>query len=485
MYRFIDADGNEAAMELPEDFIDAVHAGRISDDVLLLDPAVSRWRRAHEVDIYRVAKAALRVSERVKPGQASASPVPTQQCRQCSQPNEEVATICTRCRATLQHVDNDLWLYIAGERQQGPVPGTVLRSMLAARKIPEDTRIKGPGMIFWVAADTHPLFAELFTEPFDATTPKPVAGVNTHSDTARFDSDTQSARRRQHAADDDNEFQMTPRRLEARREPPSLPGAGAQHPSQGTESSLMHEGPAELRNKGQVGNEAPRPAPRPVEAATTEGGRSPAPSTSHGRKTVVGLYMMAGVSAIAALSSFGEYAFLQDVMAGAPFSDDRAATIDARQRLMAFLWIIGSLVVAVLFIRWLRNAHDQAVTMDPENVRYSKPWTIWGWIVPVVLLWIPFRIVKDTWRVLVGSDTDSAPGFMVWWWGLFLTMNALAYMSFQLVSREEPDLLLAGSATGMLSYLAAIPAALLAVRVVKEIDQALSVMGTPLSDDKA
>ena len=259
--------------------------------------------------------------------------------------------------------------------------------------------------------------------------------------------------------------------------PPPLPNA---HDRQ-EEMSRIEEEPKGMRGKGQLEQEPPRLAEDSLDPTFEKEEETPTPLTGLGRKTVFGLYVMAGLSGIAAISSFGEFAFIQDVMAGGAFSDERAEAIDDRQGLIASLWFIGFLIVGILFIRWLRTAHDRAVAVDPKSVRYSKPWTIWGWIVPVVFLWIPFRIVKDSWRVLLRSERESAPGFMVGWWGLFLTMNALGYLSFQLISRDGLDLLLVGSATGMLSDVVAVPAALLAVKIVKEIERGvLSMAPAPL-----
>ena len=138
----------------------------------------------------------------------------------------------------------------------------------------------------------------------------------------------------------------------SRHDPPPLPKA-RDRPEE--LKSWMEEGPKDVHRSGPSEQELSRLAPDPADLTPQTEGQSPSLSTGLGRKTVFGLYAMAGLSAIAALSSYGEYYFIQEVMAGGPFSEERAEAIDDRQQLMGSLWFIGFLIVGIIFIRWSQS----------------------------------------------------------------------------------------------------------------------------------
>jgi hypothetical protein len=55
------------------------------------------------------------------------------------------------------------------------------------------------------------------------------------------------------------------------------------------------------------------------------------------------------------------------------------------------------------FLGWLFQARRKAVVIGGAAQRWSSPWVVLGWVIPVASLWIPRRIVIDVWRA-------SAPG---------------------------------------------------------------------------
>lgn len=201
--------------------------------------------------------------------------------------------------------------------------------------------------------------------------------------------------------------------------------------------------------------------------ATDPGRRT---STGIGTATVSGLWVMAVVSLISAIASYDELSFIDRVLAGGSFSQVEADAIDNRVALLALVWLVGFVVVAILFISWLRKAYGEARRLDADSIRYGKAWTVWSWVVPIAFLYIPFRIVRDVWTALRTVGAPSASEFIMQWWLLFLATNALAYVGFSLVSSDDPSLLRTGSLMGLASDAAGVIAALLAVRLVRTID---------------
>jgi fumarate reductase subunit D len=71
---------------------------------------------------------------------------------------------------------------------------------------------------------------------------------------------------------------------------------------------------------------------------------------------------------------------------------------------------IVMLVAGIVFVVWLHRARINA-EYSSFRQRRARAWTFWGWIVPIVSLWIPFQVLGDIWRpgLPAGSWEDTAP----------------------------------------------------------------------------
>jgi hypothetical protein len=76
-------------------------------------------------------------------------------------------------------------------------------------------------------------------------------------------------------------------------------------------------------------------------------------------------------------------------------------------------WVTGSM--------WLYQARKNAQGFNPHApfVR-AAGWAWGGWVCPVVSLWFPFQVVRDTHKAVSPASTSPLIG---WWWALFLIMT--------------------------------------------------------------
>jgi hypothetical protein len=89
--------------------------------------------------------------------------------------------------------------------------------------------------------------------------------------------------------------------------------------------------------------------------------------------------------------------------------------------------IAGALaaITGILFVAWLWRAHAQA----PGPLRHGKGWTVCSWLVPVVNLWIPARLVYDIWVSSGRYQTLQRHGVRLVvfsWWACLLSSIGLA-----------------------------------------------------------
>jgi hypothetical protein len=73
-------------------------------------------------------------------------------------------------------------------------------------------------------------------------------------------------------------------------------------------------------------------------------------------------------------------------------------------------------VTAIVFLVWFRRARLDAEDSGWRQ-RRSRNATLWGWIVPIWNLWIPFQLMGDIWRASLPEpereQTAWLPG--LWW----------------------------------------------------------------------
>jgi hypothetical protein len=77
---------------------------------------------------------------------------------------------------------------------------------------------------------------------------------------------------------------------------------------------------------------------------------------------------------------------------------------------------LGFLVTVVVFVVWFRRARINADGSDWRQ-RRAAGWTIWGWIVPIASLFVPFQLMGDIWRAGLADDERHRVAVLpaAWW----------------------------------------------------------------------
>jgi hypothetical protein len=136
------------------------------------------------------------------------------------------------------------------------------------------------------------------------------------------------------------------------------------------------------------------------------------------------------------------------------------------------------IATVVLFLMWLYRAHENlsAFGVEKRHLQYSSGWAVGSFFVPFVNLVVPYRAIKELWRKSVPNSSSmffselSPPGFFPLWWGFWIISNFIDQLYFRLTWRESVSTDVT-STIGVLSGVLGLIAALLAVKVVKEIDR--------------
>jgi heme/copper-type cytochrome/quinol oxidase subunit 2 len=89
--------------------------------------------------------------------------------------------------------------------------------------------------------------------------------------------------------------------------------------------------------------------------------------------------------------------------------------------------IFVNLVVLILLIIWAWRATKNLQAWDAP-LKWRPGWAIAGWFIPIGMLWIPYQVVRDAWRLAPMSEKGPANqqngtwlfGFLTWWGSIVL-----------------------------------------------------------------
>jgi hypothetical protein len=118
------------------------------------------------------------------------------------------------------------------------------------------------------------------------------------------------------------------------------------------------------------------------------------------------------VAALAAVAAAGLSLMInRDLGGGLPWPKQAGGTIDwpdlqAWSGILAACQLALLALASVLLIGWTRRAYRNLPALDVSGLLLHRRWAVLGWLIPVVNLFVPKRILDDTWRA---SDPEARP----------------------------------------------------------------------------
>jgi hypothetical protein len=223
-----------------------------------------------------------------------------------------------------------------------------------------------------------------------------------------------------------------------------------------------------------------------VARAELEGGQDFRDLSGLASKLSILLLIGVGLSILGIASSLMQLKLLSH----APYSMAEANANDMRERLIRIAHLLVSLVVLVMFLRWIYLAQRNLPALGARHMRFRPGWAVGSFFVPIVNLWVPFQAMRDLAKASRSPqhwELEDTPAPIIVWWVLWIVSEILrnATLRSQLHARTVPEITTLTDielATGVLS----IPLALLARDIVRRVsrDQADRYGGqAPLAAD--
>jgi heme/copper-type cytochrome/quinol oxidase subunit 2 len=152
------------------------------------------------------------------------------------------------------------------------------------------------------------------------------------------------------------------------------------------------------------------------------------PLESRARLVMISFWCYAAISAVAIL------ALVAALMIGVNLYSDVSVPVEDTPPGMAALLLSGIALILyaiiyviciVFYLMWLYRARGNLPALGVTDARWSPGWSVAWWFIPIMSLFRPYQVVKETWQA---SDPASSPGWrrdvppaiFGWWWALFL-----------------------------------------------------------------
>lgn len=200
-----------------------------------------------------------------------------------------------------------------------------------------------------------------------------------------------------------------------------------------------------------------------------------------------------GVSIVTALFapliSYMQVAF-PDAAAGLNIPDAEAGTGDTGSLILGLLIVAAGLSMIAVFVAtvvafsmWIHRAHANlpALGNPKQGLEYSPRWAVGGFFIPIVNLFVPYRVVKEIWvksDPSVRSDEDfmfsvsQVPSIIGLWWAFWLISNFVNNILYRFSGEATtPEALLGEGHLNLIAAVLEIIAAVFAIKVVRGIDR--------------
>ena len=151
--------------------------------------------------------------------------------------------------------------------------------------------------------------------------------------------------------------------------------------------------------------------------------------------------------------------------------------------LASVICLLFSLITVVFFLIWIHRTHRNLPSLGASGLEYSPAWAVSGFFVPLVNLFLPFRVVKEIWKAsdptvdisdgLAWKSASTSPLITYWWTLLLILFPVSSIAAWIIETHVRVNFFYPPPWLGWLVlvwYLLYILAAILSKRLVKNID---------------
>ena len=152
--------------------------------------------------------------------------------------------------------------------------------------------------------------------------------------------------------------------------------------------------------------------------------------------------------------------------------DQAAARVDAASLAAGGFFFVSLVACVIVSGMWVYRLAANANAVTPDENRITPAWSVGWFAVPFANLVMPYRMIRQHWHGLNGSDdlNGGLPGWVLFWWSMWLIGNVLSFVaSRSLTNAQTIDQFRTASMLEIASSVVGIGAALLFRNLVLEM----------------
>lgn len=135
-----------------------------------------------------------------------------------------------------------------------------------------------------------------------------------------------------------------------------------------------------------------------------------------------------GAVALVVLASYGlQYQLLHRMQLGEIIGPEAADANDWRVRVLVGVQFVVALLAFIALVQWFHRAYQNAHRLPRARPEYRASMAVWGWLIPIINLWYPYKIMLELGHYLGGftnprnTIVSSRWDFLVvGWWVLYI-----------------------------------------------------------------
>jgi hypothetical protein len=190
---------------------------------------------------------------------------------------------------------------------------------------------------------------------------------------------------------------------------------------------------------------------------------------------LVGANVVLAVLAIG--SALLQLNLLERIAAGKAVTDGEAELNNVLYGGIALLQVLTFLAAAVVWLMWLHSAYGNLLLVGRRTADETPGWAVGYWFIPFFNFFRPYRIVKELWLRSADMNMEPvvrerpAPSLISRWWGAWILSALVGWILLREFSGETAEELIQSTWVGMLDDLMTILTGVLAILIVRRIQQ--------------
>ena len=135
----------------------------------------------------------------------------------------------------------------------------------------------------------------------------------------------------------------------------------------------------------------------------------------------------------------------------------------------------------IFFLIWFNRAHKNLAPLRAQNTEFSSGWAVGWWFIPFANLIKPYQVAQEIWREsdpdfdassgFLSNSVGTAPGYISLWWAFWIISNIFSNIVGRFYDPEDMQSVEISGYLFIINGIVTIVAAVLAVKVIRDITQ--------------